>query len=45
MTLHLAEKPHEPGQGSRHFSLIHALLLGQSEFIVHSGLQFGGDPK
>lgn len=22
-----------------------ALLVGQSELIVHSGLQFGGDPK
>lgn len=25
--------------------MIHAKLLGHSEFIVHSGLQFGGFPK
>lgn len=36
--------PQEPGHGSLHFSLIHATLLGQSALIVHSGLQFGGDP-
>lgn len=39
-----ALEPHEPGHGSLHFSLIHATLLGQSEFIVHSGRQFGGEP-
>lgn len=39
-----AFEPHEPGHGSLHFSLIQATLLGQSAFIVHSGLQFGGDP-
>lgn len=43
-TLHSAFTPHVPGQGSVHFSLIHALSLGQSEFMVHSGLQFGGLP-
>lgn len=45
ITLHLASNPQAPGHGSLHLSLIHALLLGQSEFIVHSGRQFGGDPK
>lgn len=44
ITSHWAFKPQEPGQGSRHFSFIHALLLGHSELIVHSGRQFGGDP-
>lgn len=39
-----AKAPQEPGQGSLHFSVIHAILLGQSEFIEHSGLQFGGFP-
>lgn len=28
-----------PGHGSLHLLLIHALLDGQSEFRVHSGLQ------
>lgn len=44
MTLQVADMPHDPGQGSLHFSLIHAKLLKQSEFIEHSGLQFGGVP-
>lgn len=44
MTVQYASKPQEPGQGSTHFSRIHALLLIQSEFIVHSGLQLGGAP-
>lgn len=44
MTLQRALRPQEPGQGSRHFSLIHARLLGHSELIEHSGRQFGGDP-
>lgn len=39
-----ALNPQEPGQGSLHFSLIHAWMLGHSELIVHSGRQFGGDP-
>lgn len=43
-TLHSAFIPHEPGHGSIHFSLIQALSLEQSEFIVHSGRQFGGVP-
>lgn len=43
-TLHSAPVPHDPGQGSVHFSLIQAKLLAQSGFMVHSGLQFGGTP-
>lgn len=43
-TLHCAPQPHDPGHGSWHFSLIHASLLGHSECIMHSGLQFGGLP-
>lgn len=43
-TIQLAPDPHDPGQGSLHFSLIQAKLLKQSEFIIHSGRQFGGDP-
>lgn len=44
VVIHLAPKPQEPGQGSLHFSLIHAILLGHSGFMVHSGLQLGGCP-
>lgn len=44
MILQIAFKPQEPGHGSRHFSLMHAWLLGHSELIEHSGLQFGGAP-
>lgn len=43
-TEQMAEMPQEPGQGSRHFSLIQAKFEGQSALIVHSGLQFGGEP-
>lgn len=43
-TLQSAFKPHEPGQGSIHLLLTQALLLGQSELIVHSGRQFGAEP-
>ena len=43
-TVQRALNPQEPGHGSRHFSLIHARLLGHSELITHSGRQFGGDP-
>ena len=42
--LQIAPNPQEPGHGSLHFSFMHALLLGQSGFMVHSGLQFGGLP-
>jgi hypothetical protein len=44
MTLQRALSPQEPGQGSRHFSLMHAWLLGHSELIEHSGRQLGGAP-
>jgi len=44
MTVHWAPAPHDPGQGSRHLSLMHALLLGHSELMLHSGRQFGGTP-
>lgn len=44
ITLHMALNPHDPGQGSMHFSRIHALLLIHSELIEHSCLQFGGAP-
>jgi hypothetical protein len=38
-TSHLAFWPQVPGHGSTHFCLTHALSLGQSELITHSGLQ------
>ena len=44
ITLHCAPIPHAPGQGSLHFSLMHALSLEHSELIEHSGRQFGGIP-
>lgn len=44
ITSHRVLEPHEPGQGSRHFSFMHAKLLGHSEFMTHSGRQFGGFP-
>lgn len=44
-TVHLADTPHDPGQGSVHVCRMHDRSLGQSEFTVHSGLQFGGLPK
>lgn len=34
--------PHEPGHGSRHFSLRHASVGGQSAELRHSGRQLGG---
>lgn len=36
--------PQDPGHGSWHLAFIHALSLWQSEWIVHSGRQFGGLP-
>lgn len=45
ITLQSALAPHDPGQGSTHFSLWHAKLFGHSELIVHSGRQFGGRPR
>ena len=44
LTSHFALTPHNPGQGSWHFLLMHALSIGQSAFTTHSGLQFGGEP-
>lgn len=44
MTVHWALAPQDPGQGSRHFSFLHARLLGHSESFIHSGRQFGGRP-
>ena len=40
----MALKPQDPRHGSRHFSCMHALLLGHSELMEHSGRQLGGDP-
>lgn len=37
-------KPQEPGQGSRHFWLIHAKWVGHSLLLMHWGLQLGGIP-
>lgn len=44
MTIHFAFIPHDPGHGSTHLDRMHAWLVEQSEFIVHSGRQFGGAP-
>lgn len=44
-TLQRVFSPHLPMQGSTQRSLIHALLLAHSAFIVHSGRQFGGRPR
>lgn len=43
-TLHSALKPQEPGHGSLHFSVIQAIVDGQSVLTTHSGLQLGGEP-
>lgn len=43
-TRHWAFWPHDPGHGSLHFWLIHAKWLEHSELLIHSGLQFGGEP-
>lgn len=43
--MHSALAPHDPGQGSLHFLLTHAISVGHSEFDIHSGWQFGGLPK
>lgn len=44
MTLQRAPTPQDPGQGSVHFWLMQALLLGHSALMLHSGRQLGGDP-
>lgn len=43
-TLHKADVPHDPGQGSWHFEFIQAWLVEQSAWMLHSGRQFGGLP-
>lgn len=35
VTRQIAFIPHDPGQGSAHFWLLHARLLGHSSLIVH----------
>jgi len=43
-TWHSAFGAHEPGHGSLHFILEQAKLYEHSLLVIHSGLQFGGDP-
>lgn len=43
-TWHSAFGAQDPGQGSLHFIFIHAKLYEHSLFVIHSGLQFGGEP-
>lgn len=43
-TMHSAEYPHEPIQGFLHLWFWQERSFGQSAFIVHSGLQLGGEP-
>ena len=46
ITLHSALTPHNPGHGSTHLFLWHALSDGQSALMVHSGLHATyGSPK
>ena len=44
LTRQYAFTPQRPGHGSWHLRLIQALSGEQSEFMVHSGRQFGGEP-
>lgn len=44
MARQLVLGPQDPTHGSTHFSLTHALSLGQSSLMVHSGEQRGGAP-
>lgn len=44
-TRHSALFPHEPTQGFAHLLFIHAKWEGHSLLLMHSGLQFGGEPK
>lgn len=39
--MHSALTPHDPGQGSIHSFIKHALLKAQSELRMHSGLHAG----
>lgn len=43
-TRHSVLEPHDPGHGSIQRALTHAVLLGQSLLMVHSGRQFGAFP-
>jgi len=43
-TWHSAFVAHDPGQGSLHFMFKQAKLYEHSLLVMHSGLQFGGDP-
>lgn len=45
ITRQTALRPHTPGHGSTHFELRQTESILQSEFITHSGLQFGGEPR
>lgn len=40
----MALLPHEPMQGSAQRAFMQAILEAHSEFIVHSGRQFGARP-
>lgn len=44
-TRHSALVPQDPGQGSLHFLLIHAIFDRHSVLLVHSGRQLGGAPR
>ena len=41
----MAFEAQRPGQGSLHFWLMHAKWLEHSLLLIHSGLQFGGEPR
>lgn len=45
ITVHCALIPQDPGHGSIHLSFWQAKLLEHAALIVHSGLQFGGEPR
>lgn len=44
-TAHSAIKPQAPEHGLVHFILLQANCDGQSLLLVHSGRQYGGEPK
>ena len=44
ITSHSALEPQAPGHGSRHLLLMQTRLEAHSLWILHSGLQFGGEP-
>lgn len=43
-TLQVANEPHVPIHGLMHRSLTQARFREHSEFVIHSGLQFGALP-